>query len=102
MTSNNISQRDSVHRAESQASPTGLSTDSLTVLLLGPYDSAGTTVLPVYCCLVLLNSKEGRSMEPRQLRLPGFTRLWASRSSLRGAAGDAAIHGRWIASLRSQ
>ena len=28
-------------------------------------------------CLVLPNSQEGRSMEPRQLRLPGFTRLWA-------------------------
>ena len=26
--------------------------------------------------LVLRDSKEKRSMEPRQLRLPGFTRLW--------------------------
>src|SRR5437763_17108357 len=41
------------------------------------HDSAGTTVALMYCCFVLPNSKEGRSMEPRQLRLPGFTRFWA-------------------------
>ena len=32
-----------------------------------------------YVFLVLRDSKEKRSMEPRQLRLPGFTRLWAHR-----------------------
>jgi len=41
------------------------------------HNRAGTTVSFMYCCLVLPNSKEGRSMEPRQLRLPGFTRFWA-------------------------
>ena len=30
-------------------------------------------------CPVLRDSKEKRSMEPRQLRLPGFTRLWGQR-----------------------
>ena len=32
---------------------------------------------PAITQLVLPNSKEGRSMEPRRLRLPGFTRFWA-------------------------
>src|SRR3954469_6498937 len=40
----------------------------------------GTTISLVYCFCVLQTSKEERSMEPRQLRLPGFTRLWASES----------------------
>jgi hypothetical protein len=31
-----------------------------------------------YGSIVLRDSKEKRSMEPRQLRLPGFTRLWAA------------------------
>src|SRR5881394_3894913 len=38
-------------------------------------ETAGTTISLMYCCFVLPNSKEGRSMEPRQLRLPGFTRF---------------------------
>jgi hypothetical protein len=47
------------------------------------HNRAGTTISFMYCCFVLLKSKDGRSMEPRQLRLPGFTRLWALRIAIR-------------------
>src|SRR5947209_16838832 len=72
MTSNNNPTRESVHRP----SRTGLSTDSPPFMCFSRDESAGTTVSLMYCCFVLPNSKEGRSMEPRQLRLPGFTRFW--------------------------
>jgi hypothetical protein len=64
-------------RAESNERPTSLSTESPTVLSWCRHESAGTTVTLMYCCVVLPISKEKRSMEPRQLRLPGFTRFWA-------------------------
>ena len=60
-------------RAESRAIRTGLCTDSSTVLSCSRHESAGSAVRVVYCSPVLRSSKEKRSMEPRQLRLPGFT-----------------------------
>ena len=70
-------------RAESHMNPTDLSTDRCTVFCCHRAFRAGTTAALVYCCLVLPNSKEGRSMEPRQLRLPGFTfaRMGTPRNS---------------------
>ena len=59
------------------AIPTGLSTNSPTVLSSSRREFRWNNRRLMYCCLVLLNSKEKRSMEPRQLRLPGFTRFWA-------------------------
>ena len=47
----------------------------------------------VYRRLVLRNSKEDPSMEPRQLRLPGFTRLWGTAISAPRCAVTGS--GRW-------
>ena len=77
MRSDNLLDGRFVHLLESNPSPTGLSTDSSPELSFGRHKTTGTTVSLMYCCCVLRKSKDGRSMEPRQLRLPGFTRLWA-------------------------
>src|SRR3954447_15957214 len=73
-------------------SRTGLSTDSPPVFGSEPHFRAGTTVSLSYCHHVLRSSKEQRSMEPRQLRLPGFTRLWGpdSRPSPKSVIASAA------------
>src|SRR5437868_4661011 len=66
--------------AQSRVAPsrTGLCTDSPTVFFGLIWISAGTTARFGYYYCVFGTSKEEPNMEPRQLRLPGFTRLWAS------------------------
>jgi len=78
-------------------SRTGLSTILSTVLSLGRQILTRRAPQSRYGCFVLRSSKEKRSMEPRQLRLPGFTFMCvrglplepppASRSSIDRQAG---------------
>ena len=63
--------------AESLPLSTGLRTDRCTPFCGRGQIQAGRPARNSYGQNVLRDSKEKRSMEPRQLRLPGFTRLWA-------------------------
>ena len=80
---------------------TDSSTVSFPTLLSACAIHTGTTEALSYCCYVLPDRKRKRSMEPRQLRLPGFTRLWGPapvplRRQGPSQAPSGAFKQRWI------